>query len=314
MKRWTIEHLKISLVIILSNISLIYLFLLFECASALADDKISPRSLTITRIMSFRYRLAAYYRIHKQLPKYLKDLPIEPDRDGSTKDGWNRELGYHYNEKNIVTLWSLGRDGLPGGENEDMDIVESFQFYEGMKGNNEDGRTLRREGEVLKPDWGKLEFIFPLEDERTITQIDIELYINIFSERKISVTDKSQLIFIRKSLTTPLRIASKNYNRGWRDNPIGKITVVTNQDRFIIGINPSGFSLESNTSDIQNVFFSYSLAQYINEIFYKETKKYISSTIIDNLSGEDRIKSEKKIWDEWKAKNITGVTKDKMEK
>jgi hypothetical protein len=295
--------IKISSVVLFIIISFVSALPFLNWSAALASDTVSPRSMTITRIARFRCQLTRAYMKHK-LPKSLKELPL--DQDETTKDGWNRDLGYHFDGKDVVTIWSLGQDGLPGGENEDMDIVEMFQFYKGMEGNNEFGKTLRHEGQVLRPDWGKLDSLSLHDLERQVRRIDIELYNNVFSKINMSVTDKSQLQFITNSLTSPLRIASKYYNTTWNDNLIGKITVVTDQDSFIIGINPSGFSLESKTSDVQNVFFSYSLAQFINEIYHKETKKYIELSIIEGLSGENRLKSDKLLWDKWKAKDGLG--------
>jgi hypothetical protein len=288
---------------------MIYSIILFSillsfnlCTCIYGGEIIPPRNLTITGIGSTRYRIVEYYKTHNKIPDTLTQLPLLPDRNCSIKDGWDREIGYNHNEKNVITIWSLGKDGLPGGDNEDTDIIESFKLYEGMSGNDENGKTLREEGEITKPDWSKLDFFSLLEDERIINKFEIEL----FKKTKISVTDESQLKYLKEYLTMPLRIASKKYNSGWHDSPIGKITVETNQDIFIVGINPSGFSLESEHTDIQNVFFSYPLAQFINEIYHKETKKYIEPSIIEGLSGENRLKSDKRLWDKWKAKDGLG--------
>jgi hypothetical protein len=48
--------------------------------------------------------------------------------DASVTDGWGRTLSYQTNTTGIVTLESLGRDGILGGSGADADIIRSFRI------------------------------------------------------------------------------------------------------------------------------------------------------------------------------------------
>ena len=121
-------------------------------SDAFGGNTIPPRTSTLNTMFRTRWRLADYYRAHHRLPPALADLPLEENKDNSTKDGWGRELGYSFCRDEMVMIWSLGRDGIVGGKDEDADIVEGFQFFDGMHGRlahgltlvlNQDGKTIR---------------------------------------------------------------------------------------------------------------------------------------------------------------------------
>jgi hypothetical protein len=42
------------------------------------------------------------------------------------KDGWGRELNWDSDGTSIAKVWSLGRDGKPGGTGEDADMEVVF--------------------------------------------------------------------------------------------------------------------------------------------------------------------------------------------
>lgn len=103
---------------------------------------ITPYQQTDGAISSYRMRLEEYYAVNHKLPNSLAELPnkSEPPADASlrekervknhiftTKDGWGKELGYSFDENKIITIWSLGKDGIVGGEGENSDIVDVFK-------------------------------------------------------------------------------------------------------------------------------------------------------------------------------------------
>ena len=89
-------------------------------------DRIPPTSLTETRMHVTKRRIIQYARVHNQLPPDLVSLPPMSGYDTSVIDGWGRPLSYQTNSKGIVTLQSLGRDGVAGGSGDDAEIVRSF--------------------------------------------------------------------------------------------------------------------------------------------------------------------------------------------
>jgi hypothetical protein len=89
-------------------------------------DRIPPTSLTETRMLVTKRRILQYAHTHDQLPSDLSSLPPMPGYDTSVTDGWGRSLSYQTNTTGIVTLESLGRDGILGGSGADADIIHSF--------------------------------------------------------------------------------------------------------------------------------------------------------------------------------------------
>ena len=65
--------------------------------------------------------------MHHRLPTGLSELPpVGADRDGSLDDVWGRAILYGMNAHATVVLTSLGKDGKPGGEGEDADVLQAF--------------------------------------------------------------------------------------------------------------------------------------------------------------------------------------------
>jgi hypothetical protein len=89
-------------------------------------DRIPPTALTETRMFVTKRRILQYARAQNQLPTDLISLPPMSGYDTSVTDGWGRRLSYQTNSTGIVTLQSLGRDGVAGGSGDDADIVHSF--------------------------------------------------------------------------------------------------------------------------------------------------------------------------------------------
>ena len=89
-------------------------------------DRIPPSSLTETRMFVTKRRILQYAHTHDQLPPNLASLPPMPGYDTSVTDGWGRALVYRTNTAGVVTLESLGRDGISGGSGDDADIIRSF--------------------------------------------------------------------------------------------------------------------------------------------------------------------------------------------
>jgi hypothetical protein len=85
-----------------------------------------PRGLTATTMLGLKQRILEFARSHGELPHNLAVLPEQPGYYNSTKDGWGREIVFEVSTSGIVTLRSLGRDGVVGGFGEDADIIGSF--------------------------------------------------------------------------------------------------------------------------------------------------------------------------------------------
>ena len=97
---------------------ILFLFLLI--------DFIPPDDMTRTCFLVTSRRIKEFVNDHNELPKDLYNLPKRKKANNSIKDGWGREIQYNILENGKVMLLSLGRDGKPGGEGKDSDIMGTF--------------------------------------------------------------------------------------------------------------------------------------------------------------------------------------------
>jgi hypothetical protein len=95
-----------------------------ECMSLV--DVIPPRSMTDTSLDVTYIRIEDFWNQHGRVPKTPDELPDIPQKDCSMKDGWHRELHWESDGVSTVRVWSLGRDGQPGGTGEDADSEVVF--------------------------------------------------------------------------------------------------------------------------------------------------------------------------------------------
>ena len=104
-------------------------------------DTIPPPSLTKSRLIVTYNRIQNFWNQHGKVPAKPADLPDEKNRDCSMTDGWGRELHWNSDGKSMVKMWSLGRDGKPGGTGEDADM--EVEFVGRQKGQH-DFSTIKR--------------------------------------------------------------------------------------------------------------------------------------------------------------------------
>ena len=88
--------------------------------------RIPPRSLTNTTMWVLKRRILQFAHSHGELPHTLTALPEMQGYDTSTRDEWGRDIVFEVSTSGIVTLRSLGRDGVVGGSGNDADMIGSF--------------------------------------------------------------------------------------------------------------------------------------------------------------------------------------------
>ncbi len=98
------------------------------CASF--ADRIPPRDETVTSMELTAIRIGMYMRQNASLPKSLAVIPEREGYYNRTTDGWSRPLIYRHDDDGF-SLTSLGRDGVPGGNGEDADVVRKFHLVNG---------------------------------------------------------------------------------------------------------------------------------------------------------------------------------------
>ena len=96
---------------------------------ALIIDIPSKKSTTRTTMWVVKRRILIFARQNNHLPHSLLDISLIPGFNDKIKDAWGRPLQYEINDNDTITLKSFGRDGLPGGEGEDADILLSFPIH-----------------------------------------------------------------------------------------------------------------------------------------------------------------------------------------
>ena len=87
--------------------------------------KIPKVDLTKTRMRGIQVRVIRYYKNNGALPELLIDLPSELGKDSKIVDAWQRPIDYKI-DGNLITLCSLGSDGIYGGNDLSEDIVLVF--------------------------------------------------------------------------------------------------------------------------------------------------------------------------------------------
>lgn len=91
------------------------------------DHTITPEEMTHTAIGETFYRVSIYMRSNNSIPKSLNDLPVREGFMNTTIDGWGHHLQYTISADGVLTLTSFGKDGEPGGANDNADISRSYR-------------------------------------------------------------------------------------------------------------------------------------------------------------------------------------------
>ncbi len=91
-------------------------------------DRVPPHSMTRTRMWVMESRIRGVFQKSGVVSNDPASLPnTGDDRDNSTIDGWGRSI-IMIVERGTVRLVSYGRDGVPGGEGDDADIVHLIEL------------------------------------------------------------------------------------------------------------------------------------------------------------------------------------------
>ena len=96
-------------------------------ASCSLVTTVTPHDMSLTAIGETHVRMHLYLREHRECPPSLAELPKRDGYMNRTTDGWNRPLLYSVDDSGIITLSSLGRDGVSGGTGDDRDITRRFR-------------------------------------------------------------------------------------------------------------------------------------------------------------------------------------------
>ena len=87
---------------------------------------IPPESLTYGSMHMIKRRILKFAYTHNQLPKTLDELPVIPEYSDRLTDAWAERILYRINDDGSITLTSYGKDGRPGGEGTNADMVGVF--------------------------------------------------------------------------------------------------------------------------------------------------------------------------------------------
>lgn len=91
------------------------------------SNKISPQEDTYTSIGETFYRIHLYMISEGDIPDSLEQLAKRDGYRNKTTDYWNRPLIYSISENGVLSLSSLGADGIPGGSGNDADLSRMYR-------------------------------------------------------------------------------------------------------------------------------------------------------------------------------------------
>ncbi len=74
------------------------------------------------------------------MPSALAILPAREGHDNELHDAWRQDISYEVSASGVITLRSLGRDGVLGGVGDDADMIGRFQARD-AQGKWSDGRV-----------------------------------------------------------------------------------------------------------------------------------------------------------------------------
>jgi general secretion pathway protein G len=97
-----------------------------RCFLGSLDSRITAVDSTTSAMGETFVRIDLYAKAHGTIPASLDVLPNRDGYTNRTTDGWGRPLIYSIGNDGLLTLTSYGKDGKPGGEGADADIVKSY--------------------------------------------------------------------------------------------------------------------------------------------------------------------------------------------
>ncbi|MCG7870182.1 MAG: type II secretion system protein GspG [Candidatus Thiodiazotropha taylori] len=112
------------LLFFISLIAILVVFCFLSCKYLV--HTITPEEMTRSAIGETFVRINLYSIEHHKMPNSFSELPRRSGYLNSTVDGWGREIMMEIFDNKLITLFSLGKDGLPGGEGENSDISQSY--------------------------------------------------------------------------------------------------------------------------------------------------------------------------------------------
>lgn len=125
--------------------------------------------------------------------------------------------------------------------------------------------------------------------------------------------DQRVLDAMEQFLTFPLRMAVPRGLHGGRgdgsSSSVGTITVITNTEEFTVNVSRVGFVLDSDVADYQNIFYSWGLAHFLDDISFERLNVHIPPKIMKELTGEARIEQDRKALEVVKASPRPGSVK-----
>ena len=111
------------------------LFLLYLLEIAVRNSG-PPWDITDHAITGTLARIDIYMKQHNRVPLTLEQLPERDGYSNSILDKYGRQLLYDVDAEGVISITSLGQDGLPGGSGADGDVIRRF------KTRNPDGSSL----------------------------------------------------------------------------------------------------------------------------------------------------------------------------
>jgi len=166
--------------------------------------------------------------------------------------------------------------------------------------------------ELPKPTpWRLLDFTDP--GSRRITSLRIVLPekektpfgSGIAGDKRVvyTTTDATVMRAMERFLCWPMRHAVQDDVYGGPGSAfcVGEVHVRTTTDKLLVGISLAGFALEGREANLQNTFYSWGLAKYVDDILFEKTHLHLPEDLFRTLSGEAVILHEKSRYRQMRA-------------
>lgn len=183
-------------------------------------------------------------------------------------------------------------------------LVFSFAFF---------GKAYAQESIVSEVNWNSLEFQGDYLIKKIIVAIPSNgdapwekgvLNADGFSVEGIEIRDGKRLRYLESRIVQVLKIATnEDVVKTGGYSQIGSLSVITtNGENFEIGISDAGFTLGTESTSSDTIFYSWALAKLIDEAVKSQLKIGLKKKSFDVLSGLNKIKSEQLQFEELAAR------------
>lgn len=175
---------------------------------------------------------------------------------------------------------------------------------------DEEDEKIRKYHAKLDKAWGELFFA----TKRKVTKVQVVIFeksetafeSGFNKKKKVSATSSSEDVCkaVHQFLEQPMRYALSSTKGGGGGSwyKVGEVVVTTDQGAFTVGLSYGGFTCDGEAANYQNVFFSWGLAHYVDDVYFEQSGQRLPEEVLKGWSGEAHLNHEKETYANIKKK------------